>query len=71
MTTYAGDVSTMSEQELRAALADLADRWTKTPHLSNDYSEGMRAGELRRALKDRFGVDLRIEDVGAANYRLR
>lgn len=56
-----GDVDEMTQQELESALDNLALRWSKEPFLSNDYNEGRRYGELRGALKRRYGVSKIIE----------
>ncbi|MFA6051629.1 MAG: hypothetical protein WC762_03470 [Methylobacter sp.] len=63
MTTYSGDIQKMTQQELENALKQVAANWRGRPYLSNDYSEGLRYGELRDALQDRFGITMKIKAV--------
>lgn len=69
MNIYSGDPATMTQKELEDSLDDLAARWRKEPYLSNDYNEGVRYGEIREALKDRFGISKVIKALnGATDY---
>ena len=68
---YGSDVTTATEQELIAALKGLAERWRKEPHLSNDFSEGVRYGEIKNALASRFEVEVDISaDSHATDYQM-
>ena len=61
----------MTQKQLEDALHDLAARWRKEPHLSNDYREGVRYGEIRDALESRFGVARQIKAVNhATDYQV-
>lgn len=61
----------MTQQQLENALDDLAANWRKAPHLSNDFCEGSRYGELKDALKKRFGISKQIEAVnGSTDYQV-
>lgn len=69
MSSYTGDAATMTEIEPLNALKQLAWNWCDKPHLKDDWSEGTRYGELRLALKDRFGVEVHVLPVGGStNY---
>ena len=69
---FLGDAKTMTQQELENALEGLAQRWRNEPYLSNEWSDGVRYGELKDALKDRFKVEKQIRAVGenTVNYQV-
>ena len=53
MSAYTGDAKTLTCEELKTKLRELAKAWKDEPHLSNDYSEEVRFGELKEALENR------------------
>lgn len=63
MSAYLGNVNTMSKNELEEALASLAENWRKSPHLSNDHSEGVRYSEITDALRERFKINKSIKAI--------
>lgn len=54
------DIS-MNKEELLQRLKKMAAEWRASPHISNDYSEGLRYNELRQLLREKFDCRLKIE----------
>lgn len=70
-TAYGSDVTTLTEQELIAAMKALASNWREAPHLSNEHSEGIRYHEIKKALLSRFGIEAYISaDSHPTDYQL-
>ena len=63
MSAYTGDAKTLTCEELKTKLRELAKAWKDEPHLSNDYSEGVRFGELKEALEDRCKETCKIRAI--------
>ncbi|WP_148612146.1 hypothetical protein [Aeromonas sobria] len=69
MVTDSDDTAEMTQKQLEVALDKIAAEWRKAPYLSNDFSEGVRYGEIRNALKERFGISKEIIAIdGPTDY---
>ena len=80
MSAFTGDVKTMDCCQLIQKLEELAAEWRASPHLSNDYDNGVRYGELLDEVRRRcsqecvisgtqsepIGYQLLCSPVGAA-----